>query len=84
MDREELYAEAFGVAWEHIERMGGFTRHERDQGYEPMKAKVYELMQAGETDTLKLATQALAWFRERAQIERSAHRVLSANKPQVS
>ena len=81
MKQKELYSEAFMIAWEHIEEMGGFTRDEREKGYEPMKAKIYELMEAGETDTMALATNALAWFRDKAQIDRSANRVLSRNKP---
>jgi hypothetical protein len=77
MDQKNLYAEAFTLAWEHIEETGSFSDAERSLGYEPMKAKVYELMEAGEKDPLKLATQALSWFRDRAQIDRSANRVFS-------
>jgi hypothetical protein len=80
MDRKELYADAFMIVWEHIEEMGGFTQDEREAGYEPLKAKIYELMEAGEKDPMKLAPNALAWFRDRAQIDRSAERVLSGNK----
>lgn len=56
--QKELYSEAFMIAWEHIEEMGGFARDEREKGDEPMKAKIYELMEAGETDTMALATNA--------------------------
>lgn len=77
MDHKELYAEAFMLAWEHIEEMGDFTQEERDLGYEPMKSKIYELMEAGEMDPMTLATNSLAWFRDQAQIGRSADRVLS-------
>jgi hypothetical protein len=75
MDQRELYAEAFAIAWEHIEEMGTFSDEERSSGYEPMKAKIYELMEAGETDTLMLATNALAWFRDRAQVAQSFARI---------
>lgn len=80
MNQKELYAEAFSLAWEHIEEMGAFTKEEREMGYEPMKSKIYELMETGERDPLALATNALAWFRDHAQIARSADRVLSERK----
>jgi hypothetical protein len=75
MENRDLYAEAFTLAWEHIEEMGAFSEDERALGYEPMKTKVYELIEAGETDPLILATDALAWFRDQAQISQSAGRV---------
>ena len=37
-------------------------------------------MEAGETGPLELATKALAWFRDRAQIDQSADRVLGHKK----
>lgn len=80
MDRKDLYAEAFMLAWEHIEEMGNFTKDERDSGYEPMKTKIYGLMEAGEKDPMALATNALAWFRDQAQIVRSAQRVLGRHQ----
>lgn len=80
MDQKDLYAEAFTLAWEHIEEMGAFTEEERASGYEPMKRKVYELMDAGETDPLALATNALAWFRDQTQITQSAERVFSRKR----
>jgi hypothetical protein len=75
MQQKDIYAEAFTLAWEHIEEMGSFSEEERARGYEPMKSKVYELMEAGEKDPLMLATNALAWFRDQAQINQSADRV---------
>jgi len=77
MERRDLYAESFMLAWEHIEEMGTFTEDERSRGYEPMKTKIYELMEAGETDPLKLATAALSWFRDHTQVDRSADRIIS-------
>jgi hypothetical protein len=80
VDRKDLYAEAFTLAWEHIEEMGAFTEDERARGYEPMKAKVYELMEAGEREPLILATNALAWFRDQTQITQSADRVFNRGR----
>lgn len=80
MERRDLYADSFSLAWEHIEESGTFTLAERSIGYEPMKAKIYELMEAGETDPLTLATAALSWFRDHIQIDRSADRVLTGRK----
>ena len=77
MEQRDLYAESFMLAWEHIEEMDIFTADERARGYEPMKAKIYELMEAGETDPLKLATAALSWFRDQTQVDRSADRIIS-------
>jgi hypothetical protein len=73
---KELYAQAFTLAWEHIAQMEGFNERERSEGYEPVKGKIYELMEAGSSDPLSLATEALAWFRDRSQVVRSTRRVL--------
>ncbi len=80
MNKKELYTESFMLAWEQIEEMDLFTEDERSLGYEPLKAKIYELMEAGETEPLALATNALAWFRDRTQITQSADRVLTNNR----
>ena len=77
MEQRDLYAESFMLAWEHIEEMDIFTADERARGYEPMKTKIYELMEAGESDPLKLATAALSWFRDQTQVDRSADRIIS-------
>ena len=76
MDGRDIYATAFMLAWEQAYEMGSFTEEERATGYEPMKAKIYELMEAGEMDTLKLATEALSWLRGSAQVHRSEERIL--------
>jgi len=75
MDRKELYTEVFMVVWEQIEEDGVFSEAERSLGYEPVKAKIYELIAAGEKDPLKIATNTLAWFRDRTQIDQSADRI---------
>lgn len=80
MDKRHLYAEAFTLVWEHIEEMHSFVEDEKARGYEPLKSKVYELMEAGETDPLILATNALAWFRDQTQINQSAERVLGRSR----
>jgi hypothetical protein len=77
MENRDVYATAFSVAWEHIQTLAAFSEEERAIGYEPMKGKIYELMEAGEMDPYKLATEALSWLRDRTQIERSAQRVMA-------
>jgi hypothetical protein len=75
----DVYATAFMLAWEQIIEIAAFTDEERELGYEPMKGKIYELMDGGERDTIKLATEALSWLRDRTQVERSIERVTNNN-----
>lgn len=77
MNKRDIYAEAFMLAWEHIQELSAFSDNEKASGYEPLKAKVYELMEAGELDPLYVATEALSWFRDQTQIKQSANRLSS-------
>lgn len=50
MEQRELYSDAFMIVWEQIEEEGIFSETERGLGYEPVKAKIYNLIEAGDTD----------------------------------
>jgi hypothetical protein len=77
MEKRDRYAEVFMIVWEQIEEEGKFSESERSLGYEPVKAKIYGLIDAGETDELKIITTTLSWFRDRTQIDQSADRIMN-------
>ena len=71
----DTYTEAFQQALSEVRRISGLSDIEKSESYEPLKAKIYELLRAGETDSFKVGTEALSWLRQRAQIAQSASRV---------
>jgi hypothetical protein len=72
---EDPYGELFQTVLTQTRKIASISELERSGVYEPLKAKIYELLRAGETDATKIATEALSFVRQNVQINQSASRV---------
>lgn len=69
------YAEAFQRVMEEARKISGISDLERSDAYEPLKARIYELLRHGRTDLGRVADEALSWLRQNVQINQSMKRV---------
>ena len=72
---EDEYAEAFQLVLEEARQISGISDIERADLYEPLKAKIYDLLRDPKADRGKLAEEALSWLRQNIQIKQSMKRV---------
>lgn len=70
------YAEAFQAVLAEARKIASISDIERSDAYEPLKAKIYELLRDGRTDLGRVAEEALSWLRQTVQVNQSADRVL--------
>ena len=69
------YDEAFRLVMEEARKISGISEIERTEFYEPLKAKIYELLHDGRTEAGTVADEALSWLRQNAQINQSFNRI---------
>jgi hypothetical protein len=62
------YAEAFHLVLDEARRMSKISDIERMDFYEPLKAKIYELLRDGKAERGRVADEALSWLRQKVQI----------------
>ena len=79
---QDEYGAAFKQVMDEARKISGISDLERTDAYEPLKARIYELLHDGRTDLGKVADEALSWLRQRAQIIQSTNRVIGDDERQ--
>jgi hypothetical protein len=69
------YDDAFKLVMGEARKISGISEIERTEFYEPLKAKICELLHDGRTDVGTVADEALSWLRQNAQINQSLNRI---------
>jgi len=69
------YTEAFDLVLAEARTIAGISDLERTDLYEPLKAKIYDLLKEGRTDLHEVTEEALSWLRQQVQIRQSKERL---------